>query len=338
MDILKKKILVAGCGSIGARHLRNLRTLGLKRFVLCDTDEKRLLQVSEGLESASLHSDYRKALDESPDAVFICTPSSLHLEMALEAAQRGIDLFIEKPLSHSMDGVAELVDVVRREGLVAMMAMCYRFHPVLLKVKAHIDGGSIGRPLHVNTFGGHYLPDWHPGEDYRSGYAARRDLGGGVLLTSIHGLDNVRWLFGEVEDLFAYIDRTGDLELDVEDIALAVMRLDSGIYVNFESDFLQRRARYDMVVTGTEGTMTVDVIRGVIDVARHESDGSFRQTVPFDVNTMYVKEAAHFLDATRTRKRPLADISEGVKTLELALRFRSAAGGKREETRLCAGV
>ncbi len=315
------KFLIAGCGSIGRRHAINLKTLGIKEFVLCDINKERLKRLRHELEGCTVTLTDRldRGLEEVPDAAVIATPSSMHLEMALLCADHNVNLFIEKPLSHTLDGVEELLRTVNRRRLVAMMGMCYRFHPVFLKIKSLLDKEAIGRVYHVNYYGGHYLPDWHPQEDYRKEYAARRELGGGVVLTSIHGLDNIRWLFGEVTELKAFMDKVSELELDVEDIAIGVMRTDRGIYVNWHTDFIERTPIHRIFISADRGIIRADIIKGVVRIYTVDDGGWKSLTIPYDVNTMYLKEMEYFIDCLETGEQPAMDVTEGYRTLKLAL-------------------
>jgi predicted dehydrogenase len=122
-------------------------------------------------------------------------------------------------VSDTLDGVDALVDTVERRGLVAAVGCQLRFHPCLLRLRALLAGGAVGRIVAVRVAVGEYLPGWHPYEDYRGGYAARRDLGGGVVLTLVHELDYVYWLFGLPRRLWAVGGHLSRLELDVEDTA-----------------------------------------------------------------------------------------------------------------------
>lgn len=329
------KVLVVGCGSIGRRHIRNLSSLGIRDFVLCDTSEESLRKASEGLEKAVLTTKFADALLKGAKAAVICTPSSLHLEMALSLARGGVHLLIEKPLSHSLEGITELEREVAERGVVAMMAMCYRFHPVFQQVKGLIASEVIGKIYHVNYFGGHYLPDWHPEADYRVEYAARKKLGGGVVLTSIHGLDNIRWLFGEVEEAHAFVDRVSDLEMDVEDIATGIFRLRSGAYVNWQTDFLQRANQHRMVIAGSRGTIRADFLTGIVETYSTELGKWYSGRVAFQVNDMYVAEAAHFLDCMGKKVAPEADVKDGHRTLRLALEVLGSRNMLEERERIC---
>lgn len=333
--IADTRVLVAGCGSIGRRHIRNLKSLGIRNFILCDTNEESLKAASIGLENPVLTTKFKNALLQAPEAAVICTPSSLHLEMATELARHGVHLLIEKPLSHTLEGVTELERLVEEKNIVGMMAMCYRFHPVFQQVKSLLVSEVVGKVYHVNYFGGHYLPDWHPDADYRLEYAAKKKLGGGVVLTSIHGLDNIRWLFGEVEEAHAFVDKVSDLEMDVEDIATGIFRLKCGIYVNWQTDFLQRANQHRMVIAGSMGTIRADFLTGVVETYSTGLGKWYSGRLAFEVNDMYVAEAKHFLDCIEKKLVPAADVKDGHKTLRLALDVKGSRNLLEERERIC---
>lgn len=329
------RVLVAGCGSIGRRHIRNLASLGVEKFILVDPGEDALGAASAGLKRASLVRGFDDALRLDFDAAVVATPSSMHLDMARRIVEKGAAVLIEKPLSHTSEGVGEFASLARKSGVPVMVAMCYRFHPVLGRVKSVLEAGSLGRVYHVNYYGGHYLPDWHPGADYRREYAARADLGGGVVLTSIHGLDTVRWLFGEVAEHHAFTDRVSGLDMDVEDLALGIFRMESGAYVSWQTDFLQRKGQHRMVIAGELGTLRCDVIEGVIEVNLAGEEGWDVERIEYDVNSMYVAEMEHFLECVLAGRSPAPGIDDGIRTLDLALSIRKSGTMGDENEALC---
>ena len=331
----KLRVLVAGCGSIGRRHIRNLSSLGVKDFILCDPSPESLAKASEGLDNPALCGSFETALAHSPGAALVCTPSSMHLEMASELAGSGVHIFIEKPLSNTLEGCESLVKTVEQKGIVGMMGMCYRFHPVFQHVKNLLDSEVLGKVYHVNYHGGHYLPDWHPYADYRKEYASRNALGGGVVLTSIHGLDNIRWLFGEVEECKAFADKVSDLDMDVEDLAVGVFRLKSGVYVNWQTDFLQRVNQHRMIIAGEKGTIRCDFIEGAIETYLVDFGKWFTGRLVYDINTMYVEEMKHFLECVERGVTPSTDVKEGYRTLKLALAVKSSKSETPGEEGIC---
>ncbi|HBG46156.1 MAG TPA: hypothetical protein DDW94_04110 [Deltaproteobacteria bacterium] len=333
--IADTRVLVVGCGSIGRRHIKNLRSLGIRSFILCDTSEERLSKAASGIDNPVLTTKFSCAVAEMPEAAVVCTPSSLHLEMSMELAKNGVHLLIEKPLSHTLEGIKELEHLVEEKGIVAMMAMCYRFHPVFTRIKELLSSDAIGKVYHVNYFGGHYLPDWHPNADYRVEYAARKKLGGGVVLTSIHGLDNIRWLLGEVEEAHAFVDKVSDLEMDVEDLATAVMRLRNGVYVNWQTDFLQRANQHRMVIAGSKGTIRANFIDGTVETFSADSGAWRSARLTFETNDMYVGEMKHFMDCVDRRIAPCPDVKDGHITLKLALQVKGSRNLHDEREGVC---
>src|SRR5262249_5372924 len=158
-------------------------------------------------------SELDEAWRASPDVAVVATPPSTHTAVALEAARRGCHLFVEKPLSDRWDGVDELIAEVRARSLVCLVGCNLRFHPGLVELRRLLDEGAIGRVLGARIEFGQYLPDWHPWEDYRETYSARRALGGGVILDAIHELDYAMWLLGPVSKVTALADHISTLEI-----------------------------------------------------------------------------------------------------------------------------
>ncbi|KKQ18169.1 MAG: Oxidoreductase domain-containing protein [Berkelbacteria bacterium GW2011_GWA1_36_9] len=320
--MINKKIIVVGCGSIGARHLKNLFSLRIKNLVAVDLDQKRLENLKRDIPNLKTYKGLETALrkEKGIDAGFVCTPTSLHIPVALKLAEAKINLFIEKPLSHNLKGVLKLVKLVKGKKLITMMGMNYRFHPGLKLIKQIIDERKIGKIYSIVAFGGHYLPDWHPNADYRKEYAAQKKLGGGVLLTSIHGLDYLRWLVGEPKWVFGHIDKVSNLEIDVEDVAFAFFETDKRIKVSIYTDFLQRVPQHGLDVIGEKGTIKWNFYENKVDIYDPRGKKWISKKFKFETNDMYIDELKYFLYRLKLRKHiEDLNIEDGAKTLQLAL-------------------
>ena len=176
------KMLIAGLGSIGRRHLRNLIALGETDIVLLRSHRGALPE--DELAGLPTETDLSEALRKHrPTAVVVSNPTALHLDVAIPAAHAGCSLLLEKPVSHSTDRLDVLRQVVSASGAQVLMGFQLRYHPCLLRARELVQTGRLGRLISARVHFGEYLPAWHPWEDYRKGYAARLDLGGGVLLT-----------------------------------------------------------------------------------------------------------------------------------------------------------
>ena len=230
------KFLIAGFGSIGRRHFRNLLSLGIDDIVFLRSNQSTISD--DEIADFLVETDLQSALSHKPDAVIIANPTSLHLDVAIQAAKLGCHLFIEKPISHSLERIDLLQKALQQGGGKVFTAFQFRFHPGLLTIKNLIStpSSAFGRPLYVRSHWGEYLPNWHPWEDYRKGYSARADLGGGVVLTLCHPLDYVRWIFGEVTSVWAFTSDQSDIEIDVEDTAEIGLRFENGVIGSIHLD------------------------------------------------------------------------------------------------------
>lgn len=332
MGYKKLKVLIIGCGSIGKRHIGNLKQLGVEGLVICDKDEGILETTSRRFNISQLYLDYKEAVLENKnlDAALVCTPPNLHIPIGLFLAKMKINIFMEKPLSCNLQGVNKLIKIINKNKLISMMGMCYRFHPGLNLIKKLIEKKELGKIYSASCFGGHYLPDWHPHEDYRQVSYAKRAEGGGVLLVSIHGYDYIRWLFGEVREVFSYVEKVSNLKLDVEDIAIALLKTHKGILVSSYSDFLQRHKEHKIDIVCEKGNIHWDYNLGGLKVF----DGITKRwrmiKYRFSTNDMYVNEIKHFLGCVQNK---MADnnlnINDGLTTLKLALAIKKSGKIKK---------
>jgi predicted dehydrogenase len=331
----KLKVLFAGLGSIGQRHVRNLRALLGDQVEILAYRQRGSgpvlnpdmtvrpgadLETTYGIRSFDRLED---ALEERPTAVFVTNPNVLHVSVALAAARAGCHLFVEKPVSHSLDGVDELIEVVERQGLIALVAYQFRFHPALQLLKSLIDEDRLGRLAAAHIVNGEYIPGWHPYEDYRETHAARREMGGGCLKIQTHELDYALWLFGMPRRVFAVGGHLSRLELDVEDsvsLLLECERDGRPLPVQVHLDYLQRPPQRICEVVGDSGRARYDYYANVVEFHETETGNSSTDRFDgFDRNQMFVAELSHFLACLRGEDQPRIDLREGTRSLTIAL-------------------
>jgi len=324
-------ILFIGLGSIGQRHLRNLRRLapGVRVVAYRVRGEPLPGDFQGGWLTSYCELDEALALD--PATAVISNPTSLHLPVALAAARAGCHLFIEKPVSHTLEGLDELADVVRSRGLQVLPGFQFRFHPGLRAIKRLLGEGAIGQVVCAHAHWGEYLPGWHPWEDYRQGYSARADLGGGVILTLCHPFDYLRWLLGGVQAVSALTGRISGLDLDVEDTADITLQFAAGAMGTVHLDYVQRPPVHWLHITGQRGTIRWDNADGAVHCFRVDQGEWETISAPagFERNAMFLDEMRHFLDCVAGRAEPWITLDDGVRALEIALAAkRSAAEGR----------
>ena len=324
-------VVVAGAGSIGRRHLENLKGLGVRRLTVCDPDRGRRKAVAEELGVAAAV-DLEEALDAgAPDAVLVCSPPVAHVALALRAVERGAHVLVEKPLSHSLDGVGQLAARAGALGRVVQVGYNFRFHPGVRLLKELVDAGAVGRVLWLSAAYGQYLPDWRPEQDYRASYTARAALGGGIILDASHELDYALWLLGQPTEVACMAGKVSDLEVDVEDCATVLLRFAGGAQADVHMDFVQRGYRRRCRVAGTEGTLEWDYLEREVRLFRAASGAWERRPYAFEPNDMYVAEVRHFLDCVLGRATPLVGLDEGRRALAVALAAQTAARERRVE-------
>lgn len=322
-------ILVAGVGSVGRRHVGNLLALGAGPVRLLRSGRGEPLP--KAYQVLPVESDLDAALARRPRAVIVSNPTALHVPVGLAAARAGCHLLIEKPISHSLEGVAELEREVTAHRATCLVGFQFRFHPGLRQVEAWLAEGAIGRVVSAHLEWGEFLPDWHPGEDYRHGYSARRDLGGGVVLTLCHPFDTLRWLLGEVATVSAETGRLSGLELDVEDVAQVTLRFTSGAIGSVALDYVQRPGRHALRIVGRYGHVRWDASYGAARLGRPgRDDVVFTPHPSFERNTLFIEEVRHFLDCVSGDARPACTLEDGTRALRIALAaLESARSGRR---------
>ncbi|NQT69555.1 MAG: Gfo/Idh/MocA family oxidoreductase [Desulfobacteraceae bacterium] len=319
------KIAVIGCGSIGKRHIRNLLALGVHDIIAYDKDAKQLAAVETDTGIRALHS-LPEIISRKPDAVLVCTPNSLHVPVAFKFAKIGSQLFIEKPLSHNLDGVDQLLAEVNEQKLITMVGCNFKFHPSFIKMKAILESGILGKILSARCQFGQYLPDWHPWEDYRTGYSARSDLGGGILLDS-HEFDYMQWFLGDVSELFCFAGKVSNLEIDTEDTAEVLIKFQNGTIAGIHLDYTQRAYQRNYEFFGENGTLKWDFQERKVwlYLASENKWEVFEEPRNYNLNEMYTEEMKHFIESIMNEKETITDIFAGWRTLKLIMAAKASA-------------
>ncbi|MBI5965112.1 MAG: Gfo/Idh/MocA family oxidoreductase [Chloroflexi bacterium] len=325
------KFLIAGLGSIGRRHMRNLIALGEKDIVLYRT--RKATMPDDELAGFQVETDLQEALKKhKPEAVIVANPTSMHLDVAIPAAESGCAILLEKPVSDSLDRLDILQKTAEKSGSKILVGFQFRYHPTLNKARELIRSGVIGKILTVHAHWGEYLPNWHPWEDYRNSYAARAELGGGVIVTLTHPLDYLRFLLGDVESLWSFNGHLSPLELNVEDVAEIGLKFSSGAVGGMHVNYFQRPPVHRLEIVGANGTLRWDNADGVLHFLRMPAAfGSWDANPPaaveeqyhlpdgFERNQLFAAQMRHFVETARGESDPICTLADGVNALRLAL-------------------
>jgi len=311
------KTLIVGLGSIGRRHLKNLLTLGERDIILYRTLKSTL--PDDEFADFPAYGDLEQAFDQNPNAVIISNPTAFHMPAAELAAERNVHIFLEKPVSHTIDSVRRFEELMESSKSRVLVAYQFRFNSGLRMLREMIEMKQLGSALCFHSEWGEYLPDWHPWEDYRKSYAASADMGGGVVLTLSHPIDYLCWIFGEIAELYAVTGNASALEMDVEDFTDVNFKFRSGVTGTMHLDYFRRPKKHDLMVVCENGTIHWGYKNSTVRI--ESASGDIEEIGPpgtYDRNQMYLNEMSHFLDICEGDNVPLCTYQDGKKALIIA--------------------
>ena len=280
-----KRILFIGLGGAGQRHLRLFKENSPKETELIayrSTSKTPVLNPDftvnnsaslEELYGVKIFESLDQAISSGPDLAVISTPSSLHVDYAQLCAEKGINIFIEKPLSHTLQGLKKLKDTILSNQLFLQVGFQRRYHPYLARIHQLIESGTMGSITNVIINVASYVPHWHPYENYKDLYACRKDLGGGVLLTEIHEFDLCVWYFGKPMSVTCVGGTYSDVGLDVEDTVHATLDYEEfSIQVNLT--FWQKNVQRSIFIAGEDKSTSWNQEGNILQIFDHTQQTS----------------------------------------------------------------
>ncbi len=322
------KVLVVGYGSIGKRHIENLSKLKNTQIIVCT---KRKYDKFLKQKKCIIHKSLTDCIKENPLFAIIANQTRFHMKTALLLAKKGIHMLIEKPLSNSLQGTQELLNVVNKKKLVVLMGCNFRFHPSFVLMRNNILQGNLGRVISARVENGSFLPDWHPHENYQMNYAARNDLGGGAVLTCIHEIDYLYWFFGNIHDVFSVTGKFSDLNIKSEDLSAIILKFKNNVIAEAHLDYFQQPSARNCKIIGTKGTLTWDIEKNTVKYYNVKTKKWIvKLRLPnYNINTTYVDELLHLLECIENNTEPLNDLKEGIYTLKVALTVKNSSNLKK---------
>lgn len=315
-------VAIVGLGSIGLRHLRLLEDL---------RPEMELTIVRSGKGEGGANdlayrqvSSIKEAIQSGIQAAIIASPASLHIMQAIELAESGIHLLIEKPLASSLKDVGKLKGIVQKNGLVVTVGYILRYDPAAQYFRECLMARCVGEPLHAHVECGSYLPDWRPGRDYRRSVSARRELGGGALLELSHELDYLLWFFGPMSEVVARFYKCGTLSLDVEDTVQMLLRSKDLLPIAVHLDFNRRHAVRRCVLHGSKGELSWDAVASKVEI--RPVNGPIKSRIFTQRrDDLFKAQLTHFLGCIELGNQPVVSLDDGQQTLELIEEARNSS-------------
>jgi len=334
MEDGKLGVAIHGAGWVAHAHAGGWKKNPHARVVsVSDVAKERAQSLvdNRGLDCA-VRDDYDEVLrDDRVDIVDVCSPSHVHAEQGIAAAEAGKHVLVEKPIALTMDENRALRDAVEKAGVKSLASFVLRWNPEVVTLKSLLDSGAIGELFYAEVDYWHGIGPSHHAWDLHSHI---KTGGSAMLLGGCHGVDSVRWFVGEeVEEVVAFSNNTkGLFEYDAN--VVAVMRFAGGVVAKASALFdCEMPYALNIDLAGTEGTFrdnriwSKKLFPGQTDWAALPTimpDSADVDHHPFDA------EINHFVDCIREDRQSHCSISDGYRSHELCLAIdRSIAEGGR---------
>ncbi|NLG49902.1 MAG: Gfo/Idh/MocA family oxidoreductase [Chloroflexi bacterium] len=307
----RTRIAIIGCGGIGHTHARAYAANSdVCQLVACADVAPQAADSMEREFGCAAYQDAAAMLDDvRPDAISICTPPSSHLPMTQLAAERGIAVLCEKPLTRNLPEAQQMVELVQSSDILFMNGLCHRFHGPVQQARQIIQEGRLGRVIQFqNRFAFRFQ-----GVEQRW-FTDPEIAGGGILLdTAVHSLDLFRFLVGEVATVCAQISTT--LPIQVEDSATLLLRSVDNVIGEISCSWVTPPGEAIVRIYGTDGTLGIDYSRE--PNLRYCLAGGDWVPVPFEGPDRFAAETRHFVECVRDGRQPQVTVQDGARAIAL---------------------
>jgi len=318
---LEKHFLVVGYGSIGKRHVKNIREMYPDAVVSVLRHQDSLseeIMCEAGI--SNCFTSLKSATDSKPLLAIIASPATKHIDTAISMAECGIHLLIEKPLSADLSSVDILINICHKRGVCLMVGYNLRFLPSLQKFRMLLQGKVVGEIFSVRAEVGQNLQSWRPSLDYKESVSAKHALGGGVLLELSHEIDYLLWLFQSITAVTGIAVNVSNMEIDVEDCAHLILQFqplnNKEMYGTLSMDFVRLDPVRSCLVVGEKGSLRWDCLRGIVEQFQPE-ENRWNQVYNEneEVADSYKSELSHFVDCIQEKKAPSIGGEDGRRVL-----------------------
>lgn len=317
----KMNVLVVGFGAIGRRHLLNLTKIDCIDEIIVYTGiknnnnkdyEKKVTFIDA---STLALSDICKR--QKFDFAIIANQTYKHIDTAIILAEKGVHLFIEKPLSHNVEKVDLLKEIMQKKQIKVFVAYNLRLLPAIQYIKDQLSQKLLGDLYFVKIEVGQYLPSWRSNVTYEDSYSSHFEYGGGVDLDLSHEVDYMRYLFGEPLQWKTLKSKASNLEINSCDIFEGIYKYHQGFICNVHMDYLQRKAKRKIQIMGSKGFIICDMMEKWMEVSASEKENRMTEERLFKTEATYIEELENFIKNIKLNKEPDISINDGIKALQL---------------------
>ncbi len=333
---------IIGAGLIADFHAKAIESIPNARLVgICGTNKNKVQNLTGKYHCRAFSHHSEMLQSDEIDIVTVATPSGAHLDPVLEAARMGKHVICEKPLEITLDRIDRMIEAHKKAGTLLGGIFNFRYNDSLKHLKTAFDNGRFG----TITFAAVYTPWWRGDNYYKDSWHGtwKLDGGGALINQSIHMIDLLQHLMGQVESLQAYIATLGH-DIEVEDTATAVLRFRNqalGTIYGTTASFPGQPRRIE--ITGTKGTVVqvdntftvwefadqTDADRKILEESRQAEAGggsSDPGAIPFQP---HAKNISAFIDAVEAGRDFEINGPEARKAVEIVLAIYTSARESR---------
>jgi UDP-N-acetyl-2-amino-2-deoxyglucuronate dehydrogenase len=318
---------LVGCGVISETYAAALSGLDEARLVgVTDVVSERAERFAA--EHGTVNAGSLEKLLATPgvDVVCVCVPSGLHAEVGLAVAEAGKHVVVEKPIDIALAAAQRLIDGTKAAGVSLSVISQQRYNPGMVRVKALLDEGRLGRVLEVWASVPWYRSEaYYHSEGWRGTWAL--DGGGAFMNQGVHYADLVCWLCGQPEVVAAQC-ATLNHKIEVEDVALALLRFDSGALGILEATTVAYPGFETVLrISGTRGTVVLQngaLVAGALEGSRPED--SLARADALKMPEGHRAQLADIIESISCGTEPSVGGQDGYRALKFVLDVYAAAG------------
>lgn len=301
------KILFFGLGSIGKKHAKLIKDNF--NYDIYEYRYKKDKSYSD-LDIKEVY-DLKDIDNIKPDVAFITSPTNTHIEYATYCAKRGINLFIEKPISDSDKGLSDLINLIKKNSIKTYVAYCLRFHPAIIWLKKNIKN----KPIHITVNVSSYFPGWIKGMNPLKNFRSSKKTGGGVILDLSHEIDYLYYLFGDVNTIKVNSEKVSNITNDSEDFADVLIKFKNGLFCNLHMNFMSHLEKREIILDFKDKTIVADLILGnIIIMGKNKKIINLK----YKRDEMYLKQLIYFFDNLK-KPRMMNDLYDAMEVFRIIM-------------------
>ena len=286
------KILFYGVGSIGQRHIKNLRHLyGNECSIISYKSKTYYNEDNQFLSSnnVKVFLNENEAYAENPDIVFVTNPTFLHYKSIKQAINHNCHIFVEKPICLNSNEIIDIDKINQEKKLIIFIGYCLRYNKIIKKLKNKIEKKVLGKLYTIDINFSSFLPKLHPWRDYKHIYRNKKKNGGDVIYEFSHELDYMFWIFGDPLKINAKFGRLGNFKSDTDDFFSGLVEMKSNAILQITLSYLSVKPKRYCRIVGEKGIAELDLIENSLKIFDSSGKQIFLYNPNnFETNQMYI--------------------------------------------------